>query len=57
VGGHPMAGRESSGPEAAEATLFDGATYAICATPSAESQAVQTNNADILHEVRRTRNP
>ncbi|MQF83115.1 prephenate dehydrogenase/arogenate dehydrogenase family protein, partial [SAR202 cluster bacterium AD-802-E10_MRT_200m] len=42
VGGHPMAGRESSGPEAAEATLFDGATYAICATPSAESQAVQT---------------
>lgn len=42
VGGHPMAGKESSGPDAAEATLFDGATYAICATPSADYQAVQT---------------
>jgi len=42
VGGHPMAGKESSGPGAAEADLFDGCTYAICATPSAQPQAVQT---------------
>ncbi len=32
VGGHPMAGRESSGIDAAEAGLFAGCTY--CLTPS-----------------------
>jgi prephenate dehydrogenase len=31
VGGHPMAGRESSGIDAAEAGLFEGCTY--CLTP------------------------
>jgi prephenate dehydrogenase len=32
VGGHPMAGKEVSGIEAATATLFDGATFALCPT-------------------------
>ena len=39
IGGHPMAGREQSGPEAATADLFNNCTYAICtginATPAA----------------------
>jgi prephenate dehydrogenase len=30
VGGHPMAGKELSGFRAAEATLFVGATFALC---------------------------
>jgi prephenate dehydrogenase len=30
VGGHPMAGREHSGPEAASAALFRGAPWVIC---------------------------
>ena len=29
VGGHPMAGKEVSGPEAAQADLFQGATYCL----------------------------
>ena len=36
VGGHPMAGREHAGPEAASAALFRGAPWVICdddATP------------------------
>jgi prephenate dehydrogenase len=30
IGGHPMAGKEQSGFAAAEASLFQGATYALC---------------------------
>jgi prephenate dehydrogenase len=30
VGGHPMAGREHAGPEAASAALFKGAPWVIC---------------------------
>ncbi len=41
VGGHPMAGREKSGPEAASATLFTGATWAITPAPRANERAVQ----------------
>ena len=33
VGGHPMAGKEQPGPEAADANLFEGAVYAICPDP------------------------
>ncbi|MEO6399069.1 MAG: prephenate dehydrogenase/arogenate dehydrogenase family protein, partial [Tepidiformaceae bacterium] len=40
VGGHPMAGREQSGPEAATADLFQGATWAITPSPKADEQAV-----------------
>jgi prephenate dehydrogenase len=37
VGGHPMAGKESSGIEMAEAGLFEGCTY--CLTPTAQTSA------------------
>jgi len=40
VGGHPMAGRETSGPGAATADLFQGATWAIAPSPRADEQAV-----------------
>ena len=30
IGGHPMAGREISGPDGADENLFSGAVYAIC---------------------------
>lgn len=40
VGGHPMAGKESSGPEAATADLFQGATWALTPSPRADERAV-----------------
>jgi prephenate dehydrogenase len=40
IGGHPMAGREKSGPGAAAADLFKGATWAVTPSPHAEEQAV-----------------
>jgi prephenate dehydrogenase len=40
VGGHPMAGKEKSGPEAAEETLFDGRPYVIVPSPYAAPGAV-----------------
>ena len=40
VGGHPMAGREKSGPNAADADLFKGATWAVTPSPSAAEEAV-----------------
>jgi prephenate dehydrogenase len=36
VGGHPMAGREHAGPEAASAALFRGAPWVICDDGAAE---------------------
>ena len=43
IGGHPMAGKELSGYTAAEATLFEGATFALCpsirTTPTAHKLA------------------
>ncbi|MEE9285452.1 MAG: prephenate dehydrogenase/arogenate dehydrogenase family protein [Dehalococcoidia bacterium] len=41
VGGHPLAGKEESGPGAAEAGLFDGATYCVIPGAGAASWAVQ----------------
>lgn len=41
VGGHPLAGREQSGPEAAEAGLFAGRPWAVCAGPEAAPTAVE----------------
>lgn len=41
VGGHPMAGREKTGLEAAQAELFQGATYCIVAPPGTPPQAVE----------------
>ncbi len=40
VGGHPMAGRERSGPEAASIDLFQDATWAITPSPRADEGAV-----------------
>lgn len=34
IGGHPMAGRERSGPEAASADLFANAQFFLCETPA-----------------------
>ncbi|MHB1414664.1 MAG: prephenate dehydrogenase [Chloroflexota bacterium] len=40
VGGHPMAGKELSGVEEAEATLFQDCTYCIVPSPTASDDAV-----------------
>jgi prephenate dehydrogenase len=42
VGGHPMAGKEESGPAAADAALFKDATYCIIPDPKAAPWAVQS---------------
>lgn len=41
VGTHPMAGKEASGPEAADAGLFRGAPWAIMPSPRADESAVR----------------
>ncbi len=41
VGGHPMAGRETSGPGAATADLFKNATWAVTPSPRADESAVR----------------
>lgn len=41
VGGHPMAGRESSGPEGASGSLFRGATW-VLTTDGVDSEALST---------------
>ncbi|MGW3350174.1 prephenate dehydrogenase [Nonomuraea rubra] len=41
VPGHPMAGRESSGPGAASADLFEGRAWAVCHHPALSPQAVR----------------
>lgn len=41
VGGHPMAGRERSGPSAAETTLFKEAVYCLTAAPTVRPQAIE----------------
>ncbi|MDE2899411.1 MAG: prephenate dehydrogenase, partial [Chloroflexota bacterium] len=42
IGGHPLAGKETSGPRDAEAALLNGAVYAVCPAVNASEQAVQT---------------
>lgn len=42
IGGHPMAGKETSGISAAEATLFRGKAYCICPSVRASESAVKT---------------
>ncbi|HYN89682.1 MAG TPA: prephenate dehydrogenase [Ardenticatenaceae bacterium] len=39
VGGHPMAGKESAGLRHAEATLFNGAPFVLCATSRTDERA------------------
>jgi prephenate dehydrogenase len=45
VGGHPMAGSERSGPEAAAATLLDGATWVLTPTEGTDPDAVASVRA------------
>jgi len=40
VGGHPMAGKETSGPENADGSLFDHKVYCIVPSPRAQKAAV-----------------
>jgi prephenate dehydrogenase len=42
VGGHPMAGKETAGPQNATADLFKGKPYCIVTTPYADKDAVST---------------
>ena len=42
VGGHPMAGRETAGPENAAADLFTGKAYCIVPNPDTKEHAVST---------------
>ena len=41
VGGHPMAGLEHSGPDAAHADLFQNAPYFLCPTKSTPAGAIE----------------
>jgi prephenate dehydrogenase len=41
IGGHPMAGKEVSGIEAAEASLFEGRTYCLVPGQNASPEAVE----------------
>jgi prephenate dehydrogenase len=41
VGGHPMTGSERSGPEAAAATLLDGATWVLTPAEGTDPEAVE----------------
>jgi prephenate dehydrogenase len=41
VGGHPMAGSEQSGPEAATGSLFQAATWILTPTPVTSDQALR----------------
>ncbi|MFA9445175.1 prephenate dehydrogenase/arogenate dehydrogenase family protein [Egicoccus sp. AB-alg6-2] len=45
VGGHPMAGSERSGPEAADATLFQGATWVLTPTAGTAPRTLQAVSA------------
>lgn len=40
IAGHPMAGKETSGPNSADATLFQGKTYCVIPTSTASERAV-----------------
>lgn len=42
VGGHPMAGKEQSGIDAAEAGLFEGRAYCVVPTTSAREAAINS---------------
>ncbi len=42
IGGHPMAGKETSGIDEADANLFMGCTYCLTPPPGASPEAVQS---------------
>lgn len=41
IGGHPMAGSEQSGPEAADGSLFQGATWVLTPTATTDDAALR----------------
>jgi prephenate dehydrogenase len=45
VAGHPLAGRERSGPAAARADLFLGRPWALCPTPETSPEAIEAVRA------------
>lgn len=45
IGGHPMAGREQSGPQAADPKLFADAIYCLTTTPRTSPEAMETAEA------------
>lgn len=47
LGGHPMAGSEVSGIDGAEASLFEGAKYALVATENGSISAAGTSGEEI----------
>src|ERR1044072_1685163 len=47
VGGHPMAGSERSGLQAATSTLFDGATWVLTPTAGTDAEAFMTVRAAV----------
>jgi prephenate dehydrogenase len=49
VGGHPLAGNEGSGPEAADATLFAGRTFFL--TPVSGREALVEPAADLVRRL------
>ena len=51
LGGHPMAGREQRGVEAAEAGLFEGRPYVL--TPRSPSELEAPNSREFLDWIRR----
>ena len=51
LGGHPMAGREQRGVEAAEAGLFEGRPYVL--TPRSPSELETQNSREFLHWIKR----
>lgn len=47
LGGHPMAGSERSGPEAADATLFQGATWVLTPTATTDPAVLTALSAGL----------
>lgn len=48
VGGHPFAGRERGGPDAADGELFLGRTWALCPTPATGAAALAAARTLVL---------
>ncbi len=48
VGGHPMCGKEASGIEAAEAGLYQGATFVLTPLRQSSGQALQRTRSEAL---------